>query len=204
MLWVGYYLGNQRYPQGLECPQHWLLTWYPPDLYPWGALCHTQMQLLLVLVMMVSSLPSLGLHMGINNDTGDLAEMCHGYTHVCLGFDLPNKCHHPMELWENFFSVASSLKKWSVLDGDVWWWFLWCCTGKGGSAPLQTGQLVWLPWLVIGWLVLQLHAWIVCLHNTCWDSMSGFPDLSMGDCMLGKLVCTMHAGIAYLASLACD
>ena len=31
-----------------ECFWHWLLTWYPWDMYPWGALFHIQVQLQLV------------------------------------------------------------------------------------------------------------------------------------------------------------
>ena len=61
-----------------------------------------QIQLLLVLVMVVSSLQSSGLYMGTDSDTGGLAEMCHGYTIVYLGFDLLTKHHHLVELWENF------------------------------------------------------------------------------------------------------
>ena len=55
-----------------------------------------------MLGMVVSSMQSSDLHMGMDSDIGDWAEMCHGCTIVCLGFDLPTKHHHLMELWENF------------------------------------------------------------------------------------------------------
>ena len=38
------------------------------------------------------------------------AEMHHGYTMACLGFDLPTKHHHLVELWGDFSLVVSSLK----------------------------------------------------------------------------------------------
>ena len=95
-------MGNQRYLQDLECPWYWSLTWYPWDLYPWGPLCHPHIQLLPVLVMVVSSVQSSGLYMAIDSNTGCLAEMHHGYTIICLGFDFLTKCHHLVELWENF------------------------------------------------------------------------------------------------------
>ena len=39
-------------------------------------------------VMVVSSLQCSGLHMGMNSDTGGLAEMCHGHTIVYLVYFL--------------------------------------------------------------------------------------------------------------------
>ena len=150
MLQVGYYLGDQRYPQGLECPWHWFLTWYPQDLYPWGPLCHIQTQLLQVLVMVVCSLQSLGLHMGMDSDIGGLAEMCHGYRNVYLGVWSSNQTSSSRGAVGKFSSDVSSLKNWPVLGGDVWWWFIWCCTGKGSSAPLLTG-------LLSG--ILECHRW---------------------------------------------
>ena len=102
----GYYPGDHRYPPGLGSPHHWLLTWYPQDLHQWGPFCHIQTQLLLVFVMVVSSLQRSGLYMGMGSDIGGLADMCHGCTNVYLGFDLLTKCHHLVELWENFLQMC--------------------------------------------------------------------------------------------------
>ena len=44
--------------------------------------------------------------MGMDSDTGALVEMHHGYTIVCLEFDLPTKHHHLVELWENFLQLC--------------------------------------------------------------------------------------------------
>ena len=115
-------------------------TWYPWDLYPWGPLCHIQVQLQPVLVMVVSFMQSPVLHMDMDSDTGGLVGMYHGYTIFCLGFDLPTKCHHLVELWETFFGCV-------IFEELIYsWWrhvelFTWCWMGKGCFAPLQTGLL---------------------------------------------------------------
>ena len=54
---------------------------------------------------LVSSLQSSCLHMGMDSDTGGLAELCHGYIIVYLEFDLLTKHHHLVELGENFLQM---------------------------------------------------------------------------------------------------
>ena len=52
-------------------------------------------------MMVVIFMQSSGLHIGMDSGTGGLAEMHHGYTIICLGFDLLTKCHQLVKLLEN-------------------------------------------------------------------------------------------------------
>ena len=134
MLQVGYDLGDQRYLQCPECLQHWLLTWYPQDLYPWGLLCHIQVQLQLVLVMVVSTIQSPGLHMDwIVTQVAWLRCIMDKQLFVWGLIFQPNVIIQ----WScegNFLWLCHPGRTDLCLVGDVWWWFTWCCTGEGGSA----------------------------------------------------------------------
>ena len=78
--------------------------------------------------------------MGMCSDIGGSGEMCHEHTNVYLQFGLPTKHHHLVELREICFGCVI-FEELICAGGDVWWWFIWCCNGEGGSAPLQTELL---------------------------------------------------------------
>ena len=111
--------------------------------------------------------------MGMDSDTGGLAEMCHGYTIVCLGFDLPTKCHHLVELWENFLQLCHLWRTDLCLVET--------CGGDSHGAVLAKEVLLpcGLDCYLVYWSVIDEGHWVSqgSLHQSCWTPNGSIPGL---------------------------